>query len=435
MTWRPTSSALSRPIFWRRVRFHRRALRQRPRAPLSSVPGRPPRSCCQTTGCRSFSRPDGRSRADLAPRAFPDRFFVALDATMVSLWYLDDDESLASRSSGSASPSDSLDGSSTSEDLARVRPSSSRTAFTGTRFSYWRPGTGIFPNFHSFIKPKAMHAYAPEDRDQWGIFIGPRCRVGAGLGPGRPARGGVPHQRRARSRRRLTWRCCPRPTAGVPLLRERAHQSQAGRRGGGANDPVSAAPPSSSPERRSVRWPASCSTPSGRTRWGRRVTARWRRASRCSASPVRSSSRSRPSPAERPRRSPAGGEPSTRYPRCFAATGCGWFWEQEPSAPAWWPRATWVSGVFHLGTPWLVVIIGVTIPGYMATHLLGGVLQGLERFHRFALESVVEGFNEGRAGSSRGRRPVFTPRSPAMAAVLCSCASRLATYAIPRRCR
>ena len=35
------------------------------------------------------------------------------------------------------------------------------------------PGAGIFPNFHSFIKPKAMHAYDPANQDQWGIFIGP----------------------------------------------------------------------------------------------------------------------------------------------------------------------------------------------------------------------------------------------------------------------
>jgi len=51
----------------------------------------------------------------------------------------------------------------------------------------------------------------------------------------------------------------------------------------------------------------------------------------------------------------------------------------------------WLSGLFHLGSPWLVVIVGATIPCYVAGHLLGGLLQGVERFGRFALESVVEG--------------------------------------------
>jgi O-antigen/teichoic acid export membrane protein len=53
--------------------------------------------------------------------------------------------------------------------------------------------------------------------------------------------------------------------------------------------------------------------------------------------------------------------------------------------------STWISSLFHLGSPWLVVIVGAAIPGYVVGHLLGGVLQGAERFGRFALESVVEG--------------------------------------------
>ena len=51
----------------------------------------------------------------------------------------------------------------------------------------------------------------------------------------------------------------------------------------------------------------------------------------------------------------------------------------------------WLSGLFHLGSQWLVVIVGATIPCYVVGHLLGGLLQGVERFGRFALESVVEG--------------------------------------------
>ncbi len=51
----------------------------------------------------------------------------------------------------------------------------------------------------------------------------------------------------------------------------------------------------------------------------------------------------------------------------------------------------WISGLFHLGSPWFVVLIGATIPCYTVGHILGGLLQGTERFARFALETVVEG--------------------------------------------
>jgi hypothetical protein len=34
------------------------------------------------------------------------------------------------------------------------------------------PGTAIFPNFHSLLRPKAMHAYHPDDADQHGIALG-----------------------------------------------------------------------------------------------------------------------------------------------------------------------------------------------------------------------------------------------------------------------
>ena len=37
-----------------------------------------------------------------------------------------------------------------------------------------RPGFSLFPNYHSYLKPYAMHAYAPENDDQTaiGIFSG-----------------------------------------------------------------------------------------------------------------------------------------------------------------------------------------------------------------------------------------------------------------------
>jgi O-antigen/teichoic acid export membrane protein len=53
--------------------------------------------------------------------------------------------------------------------------------------------------------------------------------------------------------------------------------------------------------------------------------------------------------------------------------------------------SSWISGLFHLGSPWFVILIGATIPCYTVGHILGGLLQGTERFGRFALETVVEG--------------------------------------------
>ena len=102
---------------------------------------------------------------------FPSRFFVALDATMVRLWYLDDDDALRHelRERVSARYAGHF---LSSEELTRYHLNFADRLY-GDEIFLLEPGTGIFPNFHSFIRPKAMHAYAPEDRDQWGIFIGP----------------------------------------------------------------------------------------------------------------------------------------------------------------------------------------------------------------------------------------------------------------------
>jgi O-antigen/teichoic acid export membrane protein len=53
--------------------------------------------------------------------------------------------------------------------------------------------------------------------------------------------------------------------------------------------------------------------------------------------------------------------------------------------------SVWLSAVFHLGSPWLIVIVAAAIPGYVCSHIFAGLLQGVERFGRFALESVIEG--------------------------------------------
>ena len=89
----------------------------------------------------------------------------------------------------------------------------------------------------------------------------------------------------------------------------------------------------------------------------------------------------------------------------------------------------WVSRVFHLGSPWFVVIVGATIPCYMVGHVLGGVLQGLERFHRFALESVIEGAAKAVLGVL-AVAVVFRSAVIGMAAVMCSCALGCLTYVV-----
>jgi O-antigen/teichoic acid export membrane protein len=58
----------------------------------------------------------------------------------------------------------------------------------------------------------------------------------------------------------------------------------------------------------------------------------------------------------------------------------------------------WLSGLFRLGSPWPVVLVGSIVPCYMVGHLLGGLLQGAERFGRFAAESVIEGLTKAVAG-------------------------------------
>lgn len=103
--------------------------------------------------------------------AFPSRFLVALDATMIRLWFFDDGEVLRREVRdwiASHCPGRFL----SPDDLAAYH-----LQFTGRLYGdeiyLLPPGIGIFPNYHSYIKPKAMHAYEPTDRDQWGIFIGP----------------------------------------------------------------------------------------------------------------------------------------------------------------------------------------------------------------------------------------------------------------------
>ena len=88
-----------------------------------------------------------------------------------------------------------------------------------------------------------------------------------------------------------------------------------------------------------------------------------------------------------------------------------------------------LSSLFHLGSPWLVVIVGVVIPGYALGHVLAGLMQGAERFGRFALESVVEGSAKAGFGVL-GMALLWHSAVSGMAAIALSCAAAVVTYLI-----
>jgi hypothetical protein len=96
---------------------------------------------------------------------FPQRFVFALDATMVRLWDADDDVRELVRK---GAPGRFL-----SRAELRELHLDFRSRLYGDEVYLLEPGTAIFPNFHSLLKPKAMHAYHPDDPDQHGIYVGP----------------------------------------------------------------------------------------------------------------------------------------------------------------------------------------------------------------------------------------------------------------------
>lgn len=89
--------------------------------------------------------------------------------------------------------------------------------------------------------------------------------------------------------------------------------------------------------------------------------------------------------------------------------------------------SVWLSVLFHLGSPWLIVIVAATIPGYVCSHFLAGLLQGVERFGRFALESVIEGSAKAVFGIL-AMALLWRSALSGMAAVTLSCFVGVATY-------
>jgi hypothetical protein len=107
---------------------------------------------------------------------FPKRFLFALDATMVRVWYWHDDAALREEIHDLVASTYQGHWLRASEiDKFHLRFDS---RLYGDDMFLLDPGTAIFPNFHSYIKPKAMHAYDPADPDQLGILIAP-----AAVGP------------------------------------------------------------------------------------------------------------------------------------------------------------------------------------------------------------------------------------------------------------
>jgi predicted AlkP superfamily pyrophosphatase or phosphodiesterase len=103
-------------------------------------------------------------------RAFPSRFCFALDATMVRLWYHDEDPSLRAELRAVVA------GGAPGHFLSRAEQRDLHLDFDdrlyGDDIYLLEPRTAIFPNFHSMLRPKAMHAYHPDDSEQQGIAIG-----------------------------------------------------------------------------------------------------------------------------------------------------------------------------------------------------------------------------------------------------------------------
>jgi hypothetical protein len=101
--------------------------------------------------------------------AFGAGFCFALDATTVRLRYLDADAALVEelhRYVEERMPGRWL----TEEDRRAYRLPLDMQPW-GDDVFLTDPGVVIFPNFHSYVRPKAMHAYDPAERDQDGIVV------------------------------------------------------------------------------------------------------------------------------------------------------------------------------------------------------------------------------------------------------------------------
>lgn len=104
--------------------------------------------------------------------AFGKDYVAALDSTMVRLWYLTPD---GARKARPLVESSGAGGFLTLEERRTLG-----VDFPGEQYGddvyLLRPGASIYPNYHSVLKPLAMHAYHPSEPDQRAValFIGDR---------------------------------------------------------------------------------------------------------------------------------------------------------------------------------------------------------------------------------------------------------------------
>ncbi|MFQ6080474.1 MAG: alkaline phosphatase family protein [Candidatus Bathyarchaeia archaeon] len=100
-------------------------------------------------------------------KRFGKDYIFFLDSTMVRIWYLNEAVKEEIRERFSKLPYGSF--------LSQGERASLRISFNqryyGDDVYLLKPGYSIFPDFMSWLKPRAMHAYHPNHRSQLGIFI------------------------------------------------------------------------------------------------------------------------------------------------------------------------------------------------------------------------------------------------------------------------
>jgi hypothetical protein len=160
---------LDSPIFWRAVQ-RTDALAERVVDCIGRRIGEPELVVFSDHGMSSVDRLVSYPELWLHP-AFPTRFCFALDATMVRLWWLDGDPDLREQVRGLVRAKGP------GRFLSRSELSGLHLEFDnrlyGDEIYLLEPPVAIFPNFHSMLRPKAMHAYHPDGLDQHGILIAP----------------------------------------------------------------------------------------------------------------------------------------------------------------------------------------------------------------------------------------------------------------------
>src|SRR6266702_1049099 len=99
-------------------------------------------------------------------KGFGKRFIFACDATMVRLWYPDRQIQNEVRKAVEQAGHCRL--------LSEQEKANFRIAVANLNYGedifLFEPGYIIFPNSYSYVRPKAMHAYTPEDTSQRGIL-------------------------------------------------------------------------------------------------------------------------------------------------------------------------------------------------------------------------------------------------------------------------